>query len=136
MGETYIISTDGSSITCTQCGATSYNKNDIKSRYCANCHEFHEMSRCDFCMTPDVPLPGLYFSKTPLEGELNNVLSEDVTVVDTGEWMACQICKDLIDSEKWPELVRRAAERVEDPSCSLEQTTRNVERLFAAVFRN
>jgi ribosomal protein L37E len=29
-------------IKCTLCGMTSYNPNDIKEKYCGNCHRFHE----------------------------------------------------------------------------------------------
>lgn len=28
------------SITCPRCGATSYNLNDVRERYCARCHVF------------------------------------------------------------------------------------------------
>lgn len=30
------------SFTCRVCGMTSYNPNDVKHRYCGNCHEFTE----------------------------------------------------------------------------------------------
>lgn len=30
------------SITCTDCGMTSYNPNDIKHKYCGNCHKWHD----------------------------------------------------------------------------------------------
>lgn len=30
------------SITCPQCGLTSYNPNDIRERYCGRCHQWHE----------------------------------------------------------------------------------------------
>lgn len=30
------------SITCPRCGMTSYNPNDVREKYCGNCHEFHE----------------------------------------------------------------------------------------------
>jgi len=33
---------NGNSITCNVCGMTSYNPNDIKYKYCGNCHEFLE----------------------------------------------------------------------------------------------
>ncbi len=29
------------SITCPKCGKISYNENDIKNRYCGQCHKFH-----------------------------------------------------------------------------------------------
>ena len=29
------------SITCPQCGRTSYNPNDIRAKYCGACHQFH-----------------------------------------------------------------------------------------------
>jgi ribosomal protein L37E len=30
------------SITCFTCGMTSYNPNDVREKYCGNCHFFHE----------------------------------------------------------------------------------------------
>ena len=30
------------SITCPRCAMTSYNANDIRERYCGNCHQFHD----------------------------------------------------------------------------------------------
>jgi RNase P subunit RPR2 len=36
------IAPDGKSITCNKCNMTSYNPNDIKYKYCGNCHEFLE----------------------------------------------------------------------------------------------
>lgn len=30
------------SITCPTCRMTSYNPNDVRYRYCGNCHEFHD----------------------------------------------------------------------------------------------
>ena len=38
----YKISEDGKSITCGICGKTSYNPDDVKNRYCSNCHAFFE----------------------------------------------------------------------------------------------
>lgn len=29
-------------ITCPQCGMTSYHPEDVRHKYCGNCHEFHE----------------------------------------------------------------------------------------------
>lgn len=29
------------SITCPQCGMTSFNTNDVNAQYCGNCHQFH-----------------------------------------------------------------------------------------------
>jgi len=34
--------TDATSITCFQCGMTSYNENDVRERYCGNCRVFLE----------------------------------------------------------------------------------------------
>ena len=33
------------SITCPLCGRTSYHPQDIKHRYCGNCHMFHDECR-------------------------------------------------------------------------------------------
>lgn len=33
----------GETITCRVCGMTSHNPNDIQQRYCASCHQFHEI---------------------------------------------------------------------------------------------
>lgn len=30
------------SITCPKCEMTSYHPDDIKNRYCGNCHQFHD----------------------------------------------------------------------------------------------
>lgn len=30
------------SIKCRVCGLTSGNENDVKHKYCGNCHKFHE----------------------------------------------------------------------------------------------
>lgn len=30
------------SIRCPQCGLTSYNPNDVRERYCGNCHQYHD----------------------------------------------------------------------------------------------
>lgn len=35
---------DAPSITCPDCGLTSYHPGDIAERYCANCHRFHDGS--------------------------------------------------------------------------------------------
>ena len=35
------------SITCPQCGRTSYNRNDIEQKYCGACHRFHDEMRTD-----------------------------------------------------------------------------------------
>ncbi len=29
-------------IECLDCGFTSWNRNDVKHKYCGNCHEFHD----------------------------------------------------------------------------------------------
>lgn len=36
----YTIAADGRSITCSLCGRTSHNPNDVEYRYCGNCHRF------------------------------------------------------------------------------------------------
>lgn len=30
------------SITCPKCGRTSHNPNDVRERYCGNCHQYHD----------------------------------------------------------------------------------------------
>jgi len=39
---TYTISADGTAITCRRCGLVSYHPMDIATRYCGNCHVFHD----------------------------------------------------------------------------------------------
>jgi hypothetical protein len=41
----YTISPDGHSITCHTCGRTSHNLNDVRERFCGNCHVFHDERR-------------------------------------------------------------------------------------------
>lgn len=38
----FFIGQDGRSITCLKCGMTSYSLDDVRYRYCGNCHIFHE----------------------------------------------------------------------------------------------
>jgi ribosomal protein L37E len=42
MGEDQAFDHQSPSITCPRCGATSYNLNDVKHRYCGACHQFHD----------------------------------------------------------------------------------------------
>lgn len=44
MGDTYSIEGEGDHqfIFCFRCLMSSWNKSDIKKRYCAHCHVFHE----------------------------------------------------------------------------------------------
>ena len=42
MIDRYTIAPDGSSITCTACGLTSYNANDIAQKFCGHCGTFHD----------------------------------------------------------------------------------------------
>lgn len=37
----YLISPSGNAITCTRCGHTSFNPNDVKNKYCGHCQTFH-----------------------------------------------------------------------------------------------
>lgn len=36
------LTNEGRSIRCLICGAISYNPNDVRERYCAFCHRFHD----------------------------------------------------------------------------------------------
>ena len=38
---TYRLNPDDS-ITCLQCNRTSYNQNDVREKYCGQCHQWHE----------------------------------------------------------------------------------------------
>jgi hypothetical protein len=44
-GPTYKLATNGTDdcITCLVCGMTSWNPNDVKYKYCGNCHQFHDI---------------------------------------------------------------------------------------------
>lgn len=44
----YVISKDGKSIKCLNCGMTSHNPIDVRDRYCGNCHIFHERKKEDY----------------------------------------------------------------------------------------
>jgi hypothetical protein len=37
-----MLAADGESILCLKCGKRSYNKNDVRERYCGGCHRFHD----------------------------------------------------------------------------------------------
>lgn len=43
----YLISEDGSSITCLKCGLTSFNSFDVKEKYCGHCSVFHDEKSWD-----------------------------------------------------------------------------------------
>ena len=34
-------------IKCLVCGRTSWNENDVKNRYCGNCHQYHDIMERD-----------------------------------------------------------------------------------------
>jgi hypothetical protein len=38
----YTIAADGKSITCHDCGMTSYNLKDVEYKFCGKCSKFHE----------------------------------------------------------------------------------------------
>ena len=40
---TYQIVHDGKAIRCLMCGKVSYNKTDVRERYCGNCCQFHDL---------------------------------------------------------------------------------------------
>lgn len=42
MNKTYEIMNNGAAIKCSMCGLTSYHPDDVKHRYCGNCHLFHD----------------------------------------------------------------------------------------------
>jgi hypothetical protein len=39
--KSYLIAPDNKSITCLFCFKTSFHPEDVKNRYCGNCHYFH-----------------------------------------------------------------------------------------------
>jgi hypothetical protein len=41
----YVKANDGKSITCLECGMTSFNENDVLSLYCGNCHKYHSQMK-------------------------------------------------------------------------------------------
>ena len=55
MSDRYTIAPDGSSITCTACGLTSYNANDIAQKFCCHCGVFHDdEQRNEILRAPDL----------------------------------------------------------------------------------
>lgn len=132
---TYRISDDDKSIKCLRCGRWSHNQNDVTMRYCGYCHDFHSMCRCDFCMAPEVELVHTYYvkSKTRIEGLLKYL---DVTVLDTGEWMACRECYELISAERWKDLIDRGCGGIVTmyPNEQVENLQEKVAELLQYVF--
>ena len=41
--KTYEIVEKGKAIKCLVCNMTSYNENDVREKYCGNCHQFHNI---------------------------------------------------------------------------------------------
>ena len=40
---TYEIVEKGKAIKCLVCNLTSWNKNDVKEKYCGGCHQYHKI---------------------------------------------------------------------------------------------
>ena len=62
---TYSIGANGRNIVCLDCGMTSWNINDVKMRYCGNCHEFHDNKELKARVHE-------HFDKTPAEEVVAN----------------------------------------------------------------
>jgi len=76
------------SITCPQCGMTSYNQNDIEQRYCGNCHQFHK----------DMQKPSPTFHFNP---EIYPLLTWFKDSPDTGmPECLCSYCGKMIESSE------------------------------------
>jgi hypothetical protein len=102
MAAKYKIAEDGSSITCFACNRTSYNRNDVKMRYCAACHLWLD-SCCDFCSEHN-GFAHDYIAESRLKGELNDgrmLMDRD------GLWAACMTCSLLIEAHAWETLIKR-----------------------------
>jgi hypothetical protein len=71
------ISDDGESITCSDCGLTSYNRHDVVERYCGKCHKFHPYS--DAFMVRAVPLIEAQLGSNKLTHEQREKLKDELT---------------------------------------------------------
>lgn len=104
MADSYVISQDGISITCLTCGRKSFNKNDVIQKYCGYCHKFHEVGmNCDFCIQKK-PIVREYEAVAHIIGTFDDGRK---FVDQDGIWCACSECDNLIQNEKWGELVDR-----------------------------
>lgn len=91
-----IVAPDGQSITCHVCGATSYNQNDVKHRYCGRCHRFY-----------DVDLPKLSLAELAIgESVLMDTAAEIVLKHDDALERIKANCRASV---YWPEFCRMAA---------------------------
>lgn len=98
----YEVALDGSWIRCGECGRTSYNRNDVKMRYCARCHAWLDTC-CDFCSGHSG-----FAHDYIAGGQIRGTLSDGRDLVDRdGLWAACMVCCLLIEAGAWEALIRR-----------------------------
>lgn len=98
----YTIAEDGESITCSACGRTSYNVNDVKMKYCGACHLWLDTC-CDFCGEHN-GFARDYIAQSWIKG----TLSDGRTLMDRdGLWAACMTCSLLIEAQAWETFLRR-----------------------------
>jgi len=81
--------TENGSITCPRCGMTSYNLNDIKQRYCGNCHRYHSEIMMEDDMTTFHFKPHLihlltWFKDSPDTGHPDCICSYCAEVIEEG----------------------------------------------------
>ena len=98
----YRIAEDGNSITCLACNRTSFNRNDVKMKYCAACHLWLDVC-CDFCSEHN-GFARDYIAESRIKGQL----SDGRALVDADRlWAACMTCSLLIEAQAWESLLRR-----------------------------
>src|SRR5437879_8017046 len=82
--------------------ATTFNPEEL-----ADLSELPRWRGCDFCAT-DLPV-WAYPATTTALGRLVQG-DTHMTVVAVGDWKACTVCSQLIESRDWPALARRTLE--------------------------
>jgi len=96
---------NASSITCPQCGLTSYNPHDIVNRYCGNCHAFHD----DMAGDPEIEAPLLHF-----KAEMVHLLTWFKDSPDRGDPACiCSLCGEIIDEDEMPLRMFRDSDNTE-----------------------
>ena len=86
-------------IVCPKCGMVSHNPNDVRERYCGNCHAFHDDLLLEMSDKQLVGLRTITFCKEVGDGSWEGVLScgHEVTFVGQPAAMMPRLCAQCID---------------------------------------
>jgi len=86
---------------------------------------------CDFCSEPLITEPKLYNAQ-----KLAVIPLDDGIMYDDGEWLACPICSELKDSNRWEELLVRCANSLMKVNKLPQDETEETKVLLKLIWHN